>query len=144
MRIEVRWDTLQWHHNERDGVSYHRCLDYLLNRLLKRRSKKTSMLVVKSCLRCGMMGFETRQHFEDIGFPSVMKLNLSSVGHVEQEEGRHSADKKIKYSIFFFKILFPIISTEQSFSKWLFRSRKISRHFKALQFYVVIKFLLLR
>ena len=38
--------TLQWRHNERDGVSYHRRLVYLLNRLFRRRSKKTSKLHV--------------------------------------------------------------------------------------------------
>ena len=37
---------LQWCDNERDGVSNHRCLDYLLNRLFRRRSKKTSKLRV--------------------------------------------------------------------------------------------------
>ena len=35
---------LQWRHDERDGVSNHRRLDYLLNRLFRRRSKKTSKL----------------------------------------------------------------------------------------------------
>ena len=38
--------SLQWRHNERDGVSNHRCIDCLLNRLFKRRSKKTSKLRV--------------------------------------------------------------------------------------------------
>ena len=41
--------TLQWRHNERDGVSNHRRLDCLLiihNRLFRRRSKKTSKLHV--------------------------------------------------------------------------------------------------
>ena len=33
---------LQWRHNERDGVSNHRRLYCLLNRLFRRRSKKTS------------------------------------------------------------------------------------------------------
>ena len=38
---------LQWRHNERDGVpSNHRRLDCLLNRLFRRRSKKTSKLRV--------------------------------------------------------------------------------------------------
>ena len=39
-------NTLQCHHNERDGISNHRCLDCLLNRLFRRRSKKTSKLRV--------------------------------------------------------------------------------------------------
>ena len=34
--------ALQWRHNERDGVSNHRGLDCLLNRLFRPRSKKTS------------------------------------------------------------------------------------------------------
>ena len=38
--------ALQWHHNGCDNVSNHRCLDYLLNRLFRRRSKKTSKLRV--------------------------------------------------------------------------------------------------
>ena len=38
--------TLQWHHNERDGVSNHQCLDSLLNCLFRRRSKETSKLRV--------------------------------------------------------------------------------------------------
>ena len=36
----------RWCHNVRDGVSNHRCLDYLLNRLHMRLSKKTSKLRV--------------------------------------------------------------------------------------------------
>ena len=39
---------LQWRHNERVGVSNHRRLDCLLNRLLRHRSKKTSKLRVTS------------------------------------------------------------------------------------------------
>ena len=35
---------LQWRHNERNGVSTHRHIDCLLNRLFRRRSKKTSKL----------------------------------------------------------------------------------------------------
>ena len=35
-------DSLQWRHNERDGVSNHQPHDCLLNRLFRRRSKKTS------------------------------------------------------------------------------------------------------
>ena len=34
--------ALQWRHNERDGYSNHQPCDYLLNRLFRRRSKKTS------------------------------------------------------------------------------------------------------
>ena len=38
--------TLQWHHNEHDCVSDHQPHDCLLNRLFRRRSKKTSKLRV--------------------------------------------------------------------------------------------------
>ena len=38
--------TLQWRHNQCHGVSNHRCLDCLFNRLLSRRSKKTPKLRV--------------------------------------------------------------------------------------------------
>ena len=38
--------TLQWRHNERDGVSNHQPRDYLRNRLFRRRSKKTLKLRV--------------------------------------------------------------------------------------------------
>ena len=38
--------SLQWRHNQRDGVSNHRRLDCSLNRLLRRRSKKELKLRV--------------------------------------------------------------------------------------------------
>ena len=49
--LAIDWDTrkkktLQWRNNERDGVSNNRRLDCLLNRLFRRRSKKTSKLRV--------------------------------------------------------------------------------------------------
>ena len=49
MSRHIHWfslRTLQWRHNKRDGVSNHRRLDCLLNRLSMRRSRKTSMLRV--------------------------------------------------------------------------------------------------
>ena len=44
--IEAGQAVLQWRHNERDGASNHRGLDYLVKCLFKRRSKKTSKLRV--------------------------------------------------------------------------------------------------
>ena len=38
------WSTLQWRHNERDGMSNYQPYDYLLNLLLRCSSKKTSKL----------------------------------------------------------------------------------------------------
>ena len=40
--IRYNYNTLQWRHNERDDASNHRRLECLLNRLFRRRSKKTS------------------------------------------------------------------------------------------------------
>ena len=39
---------LQWRHNEHDGISNHQPYDCLLNRLFRRRSKKTLKLRVTS------------------------------------------------------------------------------------------------
>ena len=39
-------DTVQWRHNEGDGVSNHQPHDCLLNRLFKAQYKKTSKLLV--------------------------------------------------------------------------------------------------
>ena len=44
--------TLQWHHNGRDDVSNHQAHDCLLNRLFRRRAKKTSKFRV-TCLFAG-------------------------------------------------------------------------------------------
>ena len=43
--LSARWASnvpLQWRHNERDGISNHQRLKYLLNRLSRHRSKNTS------------------------------------------------------------------------------------------------------
>ena len=48
--ISVAWckkditPALQWRHNDCDSVSIHQRLDYLLNHLIRHRSKKTSKL----------------------------------------------------------------------------------------------------
>ena len=44
--ISFRGESLHWRHNGRDGVSNHHLHDCLLNRLFRRRSKKTSKLRV--------------------------------------------------------------------------------------------------
>ena len=45
-RSRRKCSTLQWRHNERDGVSNHQPRDSLFNRLFRHRSKKTSKLRV--------------------------------------------------------------------------------------------------
>ena len=52
----VIFGALQWHHNERDGVSSHQHHDCLLNRLFRRKSKKTSNLRVTGLCVCGRWG----------------------------------------------------------------------------------------
>ena len=42
----LRTPSLRWRHNGRDSVSNHQPHDWLLNRLFRRRSKKTSKLSV--------------------------------------------------------------------------------------------------
>ena len=42
--FQYLWDTLQWRHNDHDGVSNHKPYGCLLNCLFRRRSKKTSKL----------------------------------------------------------------------------------------------------
>ena len=42
-------NTLQWRHNERGGVSNHRLLDCLLNRLFRRRWKTSKLCVNGLC-----------------------------------------------------------------------------------------------
>ena len=52
--IRAQWsgqNVLQWRHNGRDSVSNHQPHDCLLNRLFRRRSKKTSKLRVTGLLR---------------------------------------------------------------------------------------------
>ena len=46
VRLPWSLDALQWRHNGCDGVSNHQPNDWLLNRLFRRRSKKTSNLRV--------------------------------------------------------------------------------------------------
>ena len=46
IKLHQIWYTLQWRHNGCDSVSNHQPQDRLLNRLLRRRSKKTSKLRV--------------------------------------------------------------------------------------------------
>ena len=43
---QITFSTLRWRHNERDDVSNHQPHDCLLNRLFRRRSKKTPKLRV--------------------------------------------------------------------------------------------------
>ena len=63
--------TLQWRHNGRDDVSNHQPHDCLLNRLFRRRSKKTSKLRVTSL--CAGNSSVTGE------FPAQMDSNAENV-----------------------------------------------------------------
>ena len=64
---------LQWRHNGRDGVSNQRRLDCLLNRLFRRRSKKTS----KFCVT----GLYEGNPLVSGGFPSQRTSNAKNVSN---------------------------------------------------------------
>ena len=49
MVAEISSKSLQWWHNERDGISNHLRLDWLLNRLFRRRSNKAKLRVTGLC-----------------------------------------------------------------------------------------------
>ena len=63
--------TLRWHHNETDGVSYHRPHHCLLNRLFERGSKKTSKLHVTGLCAGDLPGTGE--------FPAQMASNAENV-----------------------------------------------------------------
>ena len=57
--LQCQSSTLRWHHNSRDGVSNHQPRECLLNRLFRRRPKKTSKLHVTGlCERNSPVGGE--------------------------------------------------------------------------------------
>ena len=63
--------TLRWRHNGRDSVSNHQRLDCLLNRLFRRRSKKTSKLRVTGLCAGNSPGTDE--------FPEQMASNAENV-----------------------------------------------------------------
>ena len=66
--------SLQWRHYERDGVSNYQHLDRLLNRLLRRRSKKTPKLRVT-----GLFAGDSSMTGE---FPAQMASNAENVSNL--------------------------------------------------------------
>ena len=76
---------LEWRHNEHGGVSNYRYLDYLLNRLFRRRSKKTSKLRV-----AGLCEWNSPVTGE---FPSQKASNAENVSiwwrrHVDRKQNK--------------------------------------------------------
>ena len=71
MLIKLHYSTLQWRHNECDGISNHRHLNCFLNCLFGRRSKKTSNL--------GVTGLCEGNPPVTGGFPSQRASNAENV-----------------------------------------------------------------
>ena len=69
--ILTRLTSLQWRHNGHDSVSNHQPHDCLLNRLFRRRSKKTSMLRVT--------GLCVENSPGTVEFPAQMVSNAENV-----------------------------------------------------------------
>ena len=91
--------TIQWRHNEHDGVWNHQPHDCLLNRLFKRRSKKTSKLRVT-----GLCAGNSPLTGE---FPAQMASNMENVSIW----WRHHEFWPIVVWYFFFKNLHNIHHT---------------------------------
>ena len=82
-RMAFRMFTLQWRHNGRDGVLNHQPHDCLLNRLFRRRSKKTSKLRVTGlCAGNSPVTFVCLITFIFAGI-SVYETNLLCIPHCD-------------------------------------------------------------
>ena len=77
---------LRWRHNGRDGVSNHQPHDYLLNRLFRRRSKKTPKLRVTGL--CAWNSPETGE------FPAQMASNAENVSIWWRHHGESTNELK--------------------------------------------------
>ena len=83
-RDKSMYISLQWRHNERNGVSNHQPHDCLLNRLFRRRSKKTSKLRV-----AGLCEGNLPMTGE---FPAQMASNVENVRFDSQIKNENSMD----------------------------------------------------
>ena len=70
-----RHASLQWRHNERDGDSNHQPHDYLLNRLLRRGSKKTpKSRITGLCAGTGEFPALRASNAENVWFDYVIMM----------------------------------------------------------------------
>ena len=95
----ICYDSLQWCHNGRYGVSNHQPHDCLLNRLFRHRSKKTSKLRVTGlCARnspvTGEFPAQMARNAENVSIswrhhvlPVWSMVSLAYAGHVKQTRG---------------------------------------------------------
>ena len=77
--------SLQWRHNERDSASNHQPRDCLLNRLFRRRSKKTSKLRVTGLCAGNSPGTD---------FPAQMVSNAEKVSIWWRHHNNHPASRR--------------------------------------------------
>ena len=82
---------LQWRHNERDSVSNHQPHDCLLNRLFRRRSKKTSKLRVTGLCEGNSPGTGE--------FPAQMASNAENVSIWWRHHVKDRVYGKAKYKV---------------------------------------------
>ena len=107
--IWVNWlvaCSLQWRHNERDGVSNHQPHDCLLNLLFRRRSKKTSKLRVTGlCAGNSLVNSPHKRPIMRKMFPFddvIMSMCLLAVhwGTTDSTSDKLSRDNKVLWIVF--------------------------------------------
>ena len=91
--------SLQWRHNDHDGVSNHQPQDCLLNRLFRRRSKKTPKLRVTAVCAGNSPGPVNSPHkwsvtpkkfpFDDVIMFSRIKQSFHPIWSVTQIQGSY-------------------------------------------------------
>ena len=81
--------TLQWRHNERDGVSNHQPHDCLLNRLFRRRSRKR--------LKLRVTGLCAGNSPATGGFPAQRASNAENVSIWWRHHGKHQSSASLAF-----------------------------------------------
>ena len=110
--------SLQWHHNGHDSISNHQPHDCLLNRLFKRRSKKTSKLRVTGCCAGNSPG--------TVEFPAQMASHAENVSiwwhhHVYKSQHTSKMSTNMRYHIYQYKSLFLLHLSDYCYNLWRFK-----------------------
>ena len=116
--------TLQWCHNERNGVSNHWRLDGLLNRLFRRRSKKTSKLRVNGLCEgnspgTGELPAQRTSNaemflFDDVTMRSLWDISQGRLTPVRQGNSSVSFTSSHRFTLSCIKLIFSAITTDRS------------------------------
>ena len=111
----VSFTTLQWCHNELDGISNHQPQDYLLNRLFGHRSKKTSKLCVTGLCVGNSSGTGE--------FPAQMASNVENVSiwwrHHDLGAGQNRMHVRIWYFLIYFLQMIYMMSYDFAMPQWV-------------------------